>query len=740
MTILLRRIAISLIIAMPTFVVAQSSDSLTLEDIWKSNLFSTEDAATFQFMQDGKHYTSFNESPKGYELLQYNIAKNNDPTNTIISAAQLATLSDAPYEYELSPNEQKISISTAYEPIYRYSGVATYHVFDRKTGNWQNIHNNKKISIAQFSPQSDKIAFVDAQNNLYYQPLLPDHNAVAITTDGKPNHIINGKTDWLYEEEFSTDRFQFTRAFEWSPDGNLIAYLRFNESQVPEFTMEEYHDNVYPEYVTFKYPKVGQPNSTITVQIYDIATKQLRQVLLPNNTNSADIYIPRIRWLNNSKQLCVWLFNRQQTQLQLLLADAQTGKTSVLLTENSKYYIELHDNIHFLANNKQFLWTSEQDGFNHIYLYQLDGKLEKQLTKGNWDVTAVYGVDEKRQKVFYQSAEVSPLERYTYSISLDGKDKQQLSSEKGTHQTTFSPTFDYYIDEVSTADTPPVISLWQTQGNKKIRVLEDNTDTQKRLSHFAMSKTEFFTCNNERGTALNGFMIKPTHFDPARKYPVLMFVYGGPGSQTVNNAWDGRNYGWFQLLAQKGFVVVSVDNSGTGARGEAFKKMTTLQLGKYETEDQIAAARYLGTLPYIDAKRIGIFGWSYGGYLSSLCLFKGNDVFKAGIAVAPVTNWKWYDSAYTERYMRTERENAKGYQQNSPVYFADQLKGSYLLVHGLADDNVHFQHTAEMAKALVDANKQFETYVYTNKNHSIRGGNARLHLYTKMTDFLLKNL
>lgn len=740
MTFLLRRITIFLIIAMPTFVVAQSSDSLTLEDIWKSNLFSTEDAATFQFMQDGKHYTSFNESPKGYELLQYNIAKNNDPTSTIITAAQLATLSDAPYEYELSPNEQKIAVSTAYEPIYRYSGVATYHVFDKKTGNWQNIHNNKKISIAQFSPQSDKIAFVDAQNNLYYQPLLPDHNAVAITTDGKPNSIINGKTDWLYEEEFSTDHFQFTRAFEWSPDGNFIAYLRFNESQVPEFTMEEYHDNVYPEYVTFKYPKVGQPNSVVMVQIYDIATKQLRQVLLPINTNSADIYIPRIRWLNNSKQLCVWLFNRQQTQLQLLLADAQTGKTSVLLTENSKYYIELHDNIHFLANNKQFLWTSEQDGFNHIYLYQLDGKLEKQLTKGNWDVTAVYGVDEKRQKVFFQSAEVSPLERYTYSISLDGKDKQQLSSEKGTHQITFSPTFDYYIDEVSTADTPPVISLWQTQGNKKIRVLENNADTQKRLSHFEMSKTEFFTCNNERGTALNGFMIKPTHFDPARKYPVLMFVYGGPGSQTVNNAWDGRNYGWFQLLAQKGFVVVSVDNSGTGARGEAFKKMTTLQLGKYETEDQIAAARYLGTLPYIDAKRIGIFGWSYGGYLSSLCLFKGNDVFKAGIAVAPVTNWKWYDSAYTERYMRTERENAKGYQQNSPVYFADQLKGSYLLVHGLADDNVHFQHTAEMAKALVDANKQFETYFYTNKNHSIRGGNARLHLYTKMTDFLLKNL
>ena len=552
-----------------------------------------------------------------------------------------------------------------------------------------------------------------------------------ITPDGKFNSIINGSADWVYEEEFS-----IAKAFEWSPDGNKIAFLRFDESEVKEFTMTLYNRDLYPEYKTFKYPKVGEKNAIVSVHIFDIRTGKTTEV---KTGSEPDMYFPRIKWTLDANKLCIFKMNRHQNELELLLADATSGKTSVMLKEMNKYYIDITDDMTFLEDGKCFIWTSEKDGFNHIYMYELDGKLKRQLTKGNFDVTRFYGVDEKRKTIYYQAAEESPLERQSYSISFKGKKKKKITPEIGTNRTQWSSNFDYFVNTHSTLNSPATYTVYENSG-KEIRVIEDNAAMRTTQQNYSWNNFEFFNVPIEGGEKLNGWMLKPADFDPDKKYPVFMYVYGGPGSQTVTDSWGGFNNWWYQMLAQNGYIVVSVDNRGSGARGQEFKKMTYLELGKYETMDQISAAKYLGNQSYIDAERIGIFGWSYGGYMSSLCLFKGADVFKSAIAVAPVTNWKWYDTIYTERYMRTEKENESGYKDNSPVNFTDLMKGKYLLVHGVADDNVHFQNTAEMVNALIRSNKQFDTYFYPNRNHGIFGGTTRLHLYNKMTDFIYENL
>jgi len=431
--------------------------------------------------------------------------------------------------------------------------------------------------------------------------------------------------------------------------------------------------------------------------------------------------------------------NRHQNELELLLFNPVSKRQSSLLKEQNKYYVDIHDNLTFLKDNKHFIWTAELDGYNHVYLYDLKGNIKQQLTKGNYDVTNFYGVDEKRKLVFYQAAEDGPLNKYVFSVDLKGKNKKRLTPEKGTNGASFSSTFDYFINNHSTINQAASFKVYDVNG-KYIKTLEDNANNASLMEEFGVSPVEFFDFKTSEDVTLNAYMIKPPNFDANKKHPVFMYLYGGPNSQQVTNSWKGFNYWWFQMLAQKGYIVVCVDNRGTGGRGEEFRKMTYLKLGHYETIDQIEAAKYLGNLPYTDASRIGIFGWSYGGYMSTLCLLKGNDVFKAAIAVAPVTNWKWYDSVYTERYMRTTKENPDGYKENSPVYFADRLKGNYLMIHGIADDNVHFQNSVEMANALIKANKQFDTYFYPNRNHGIYGGNTRLHLYNKMTEFLLEKL
>jgi dipeptidyl-peptidase-4 len=431
--------------------------------------------------------------------------------------------------------------------------------------------------------------------------------------------------------------------------------------------------------------------------------------------------------------------NRHQNKLEYLLANASNGASRVILTEESKQYIDINDDLTFLKNGKQFILSSENDGYNHIYMYDIGGKLIRQITKGNWEVSSLYGIDEKSGVIYYQSTESSPLRRDVYSIRLDGSNKKRMSVMDGRNDATFSADFSYYILTHSDGKTPPYITLNEKSGDI-VRVLEDNGVLRKLLGEYVVSPTAFFEMNTSEGIALNGYMIKPVDFDASKKYPVLMYVYGGPGSQNVTDSWSGLRTMWFNYLAQKGYIIVCVDNRGTGFRGADFKKMTYKQLGKYETADQIEVAKWLAQKSYVDPARIGIWGWSFGGYLSSLCITKGADVFSMAIAVAPVTSWRYYDSIYTERYLQTPQENPTGYDENSPIQFAKNLKGKFLLVHGTADDNVHFQNSVMFSEALIQANKPFEQAYYPNKNHGIYGGNTSLHLYSKMTDFILKNL
>ena len=702
---------------------------ITLEDIWQKGTYQMKSVPGFEFLNDGQHYTR----KEGKQIKEYNLTTG-DFTKVVFDAAAIKEVEgfDGTFNsYTFSGDEQKLLIKTATEKIYRHSTRAHYFIYDRKLKRLTPLSKGGKQRYATFNPQADKVAFV-RQNNLYYVDLTSGKE-VQVTDDGQYNHIINGSPDWVYEEEFS-----FARAFEWSTDGNKIAFLRFDESEVKEFIMPMYYDLDYPDYYTFKYPKVGEQNAIVTAHIHNIASGKTIKV---DTGKETDQYLPRIYWTQDPNQLCVFRLNRHQNHLELLLANAKTGATKLLMEETNKWYIDEvnFDNLVFLKDGKQFIWTSEMDGYSHIYLYGMNGKLVRQVTNGDFDVTKFYGVDEKNSQVFYQAAAASPIDREIYSIGLDGKDQRLLSAKKGTNSAQFSSTYDYFVLTRSDANSPNTYAVYDRQG-KLLRTIEENTAFREIQQMYNVQSVEFFSFQTSEEVELNGYMIKPPNFNENHKYPVFMYVYGGPNSQTVKNSYGGFNYWWFQLLAQKGYIVVSVDNRGTGARGEEFRKMTYQQLGRYETIDQIEAAKYLAALDYTDPNRIGIFGWSYGGYMSSLALFKGNDVFKAAIAVAPVTNWKWYDTIYTERFMRTAKENPDGYHDNSPIYFADQLKGAYLLVHGVGDDNVHFQNSVEMANALIRANKQFDTMFYPNRNHGIYGQNARIHLYTKMTDFLMENL
>lgn len=693
--------------------------SITNEDIWRLGTFRPKFVPGFNFMADGRHYTR-NENGS---ILSYDI-ETGQSNETLIAGNGLSF-----EDYSFSPDEQYFVFEKDAEEIYRHSYKANVTLYHRTAKKSIDLSKKGKIAYQLFSPDGSKIAYC-RDNNLFFMDLKTEKET-QVTNDGKWNNIINGSTDWVYEEEFS-----FTRAFDWSADSKKLAFMKFDESQVPQFTMDMYEKTLYPKPYTFKYPKAGEKNAVVTVFIFDVDKKKNVEVAL--DAHKRDQYIPRMQWTRDPNKLCVWRMNRHQNELELLGVDAKSGKTSVMLKETNEAYIDVHDELYFMADGKTFLWMSEKDGFNHAYIYTTEGKLVQQITNGKWDVTEIYGVDETNKKLYFQSAEKNSSERYVYSINLDGTEKKKLSPETtGVHNGSFSSTFSYFINTYSSADTPPVFGVYKNDG-KLVRELENNSTLKTKLVEYNLGKTEFFSLTTDAGAQLNAYSVKPANFDPNKKYPVLMFVYGGPGHQTVMNQWDGSNRIWFQMLAQKGYVVVSVDNRGTGGRGEAFKKCTYKQLGKLEAEDQIGAGKWLAKQPWVDGSRIGIWGWSFGGYMSSLCILKGADVFKMAMAVAPVTNWKWYDTIYTERFLQTPAENPSGYEDNSPVNYAEKLKGKYLLIHGMADDNVHFQNAVEMAGSLIAKNKQFDTYFYPNQNHGI--GMSRLHLFTKMTDFVLENL
>ncbi len=703
-----------------------SQKTLTLEKIWAEYDLYPDYVRGGRSMNDGIHYTVLErDENNNVNIVRYHYTKEND-RKVLLSSADVK-INGAPLyfnTYQFNQSETKVLLAAEREAIYRYSAKAHYYIVDLTTNSVEKLTDGTKQMYATFSPDGKYVAFVQ-ENNL----LVKDLNTGKIkqlTTDGEKNKIINGASDWVYEEELG-----LVKAFEWSPEGDYLAYYKFDETNVKEWDMKIYGD-LYPEHYTFKYPKAGEENSKVSIHIYDFHTQQTRAIYIPEKFE----YIPRIKWAD-AHYLAVEFLNRHQNELLIKLFSMRDKiAPRTLYHETNPYYLEI-PKWEFLPEKKQLIISSEKSGFNHLYLYDYSGKEINAITRGNWEVTDYYGID-NRGYVYYQSTEQSPLQRTVYKIRIDGTEKNVLSGKKGTNNARFSKTFAYYINYYSAADTPYEITLHNNKG-KQLRILEDNNRLKKLLSDYHIQYPRFFKIKGAQDS-LNAWMIKPAGFDPKKKYPVLMFVYGGPGSQTVTDEWSGMNFFWFNLLAQKGYIVVSVDNRGTGGRGEAFKKITYKQLGKYETEDQIAAAENLGKLPYVDAGRIGIFGWSYGGYMSSLCISKGADVFKAAIAVAPVTNWRYYDNIYTERYMQTPQENADGYDQNSPIFHVEKIKGKYLLVHGMADDNVHFQNTAEMVRALVKHDIDFDLMVYPNKNHGIYGGNTRLHLYRKMTGFILNNL
>lgn len=709
--------------------VVSSQQKITVEAIYKG-AFREQGMDELQSLKNTNQYTvlNFDYASRSMQIDLYDFGT----LKKVVTLFDTKAHSGMPMvdSYSFDASEKKILLACNSNPIYRHSFVADYYLFDITTKQLTKLFDFP-VQEPTFSPDGIKIAFAK-DNNLYVYN-IQTKTITPITVDGKKNAIINGVTDWVYEEEFS-----FVRAFDWSKDSQKIAYIRFDESEVPEFSMIMFQQDLYPKTETFKYPKAGEKNAQVSVHIYDIAKNKNNPIQLGNYN---DFYIPRIEWTNDGNILAVKILNRHQNNLDLLFVDATNKTSKVVLNEKDNAYIDFvdTDNLTFLKDNS-FIWTSEKDGFNHIYLYDKTGKLKNQLTKGNWEVTSYYGFDDKTNTVFYQSTENGSINRAVYSVTLDGKNKRVLTPEKGTNEAIFSPNFQYYINTFSSAAQPKKYTLHEVKTGESIQGIENNELLVSKLTAYDLPSKEFFVLKTAKGIELNAWMIKPKDFDASKKYPVLMYQYSGPGSQEVKNEWHSYNDYWFMMLAQKGYIVACVDGRGTGFKGAEFKKLTQKQLGKYELEDQIDAAKVIGDYSFVDKNRIGIFGWSFGGFMAANCILKGNDIFKMAIAVAPVTNWRFYDTIYTERYMQTPQENPSGYDDNSPIHFANQLKGKFLLIHGGGDDNVHVQNSMQMMQALIQANKQFDSQIYPDNNHGIYGGMTRIHLYDKMTNFIQESL
>ena len=739
------------------------SNNITLEDIWTKRTFAPKGIGSIRSMADGEHYLSMSRTG----IAKYSYVTGEKVEDICLfggpgAGRQAKPL--PPFEgYTMSQDEQKILLSAGFEPLYRHSGVSDYYVYNVQDKTFTKISNNGKQRLTTLSPDGTKVAFV-RDNNLYWMDLetLEEH---AITTDGKVNEVINGTTDWVYEEEFG-----ITQGFQWSPDSKKIAYMRFDESKVKEYNMQMW-GALYPEDYRYKYPKAGEDNSKVELWIYYLDDNEKTRCAYTDKIIGWE-YIPRFQWTPWGS-LAFMCMNRLQNHMQI-----STNYGACLYTEQCDTYVEVPDTWQFITVGKgkkaqpMMLITSERDGYRHIYLYDMQGKLVKQVTSGDWEVCDVPGIDVKNQRLYYTSREPvdgmnlvnCAIEKNLFVIGFDGKKKKCLDHSfgqrldvwgnpwhgdenavaymHGTYNATFSNGCKYYICTYSDAHHPPLYTLHDANG-KLIKTLEDNHELgHKIFAEYEAYRKIFGTFKTSNGTELNYYTIKPRDFDRNKKYPVLIYVYGGPGNQQVSNSYGYSDYYWYHMLAEKGYVVFCFDGRGTGGRGAAFKKQTYGDLGRMECEDAIEAARWLGQQSWVDKDRIGIWGWSFGGYLSTLSLLKGNDVFKMAIAVAPVMNWRYYDNIYTERFLGLPKDNAKGYDDNSPLNFADRLQGNYLLIHGTGDDNVHFQNSAEMVEKLENAGKQFEFRIYPNKNHSIYDatGNTRLNLYQLMTDFILRKL
>jgi dipeptidyl-peptidase-4 len=724
----MKHIWITLAIAMAPLgiVKAQEKREFTLEDIFKKNTFGLKFAPGFMVMNDGISYCVMGEDAAGnWQLMRHDLATGNE-INTIFNSKDLSEKIQ-PESYVFSQDESHLLITSQGEQIYRHSSKSLAYVIEIAGSKMTKI-SAEKVMYPTLSPDNKKIAWV-RDNNLYVMELAT-RKETAITTDGMHNNIINGGVDWVYEEEFS-----MSQGFAWSPDSRNIAYYRFDESKVKEFNMTLF-GGLYPQDEKWKYPKAGEDNSKVDVLVYNLSTNRS---ITCETGSSNDQYLPRIQWTQNASVLSVQRLNRTQNKWDLLFFSADRGKPELILSDSAATYIDISDNLHFVPNTSQFLYTSEKNGYNHIYCYDFKKGKEKQLTSGNFDVIKISGVNAAKELIYYTSSEVSPTEDHFYVIDFKGKGKKELSSGAGNHMITLGKGNLYFTDIHSTSTRPYRFVLKRTDVAWS-RELEGNRALDSLMKLYNFGSQEFASLTTDSGTVLNYWIMKPANFDPTKKYPVFMHVYGGPGHNTVRNSYGGRNYLWHQYLTQKGYVVVSVDNRGTGNRGRAFKHSTYLQLGKLEHQDQTLAAKWFARQPWVDASRIGIWGWSYGGYMSSLCITKSADVFKTAIAVAPVTNWRYYDNIYTERFLRKPQDNAKGYDENSPINYVSGIKGNYLLIHGTGDDNVHFQNSVEMVNAMIKAGVKFDSEYYPNRNHGIGDRAAQYHLYRKMTEYVLEKL
>lgn len=714
-----------IIILFPLLSIGQKKQ-ITLEDIYKTGSFRAETVTGFQIMNDGKYYM---EEYKDGILKKLFVT--GEIIDTILKAEDVKDERSVQIpigDIEWNANENKILIFTDKESIYRRSDKSTVYAYDLTTKKTIKV-DEEKVLHATYSPDGNKVAFVK-NNNLFVKDIL-NNKTTQITKDGEWNKVINGNCDWVYEEEF-----EFTKAFQWSKNGTYLAYYKFNETKVPEYSMTMFKD-LYPTAYTYKYPKAGEANSMIEIHIFNVATEK---DILAEIGAETDIYIPRIKWTEDDTKLGIAWLNRLQNHLKWLSADANTGQTKLIYEETNKWYVEINDDLTFLSDRQHFIISSEKDGYKQLYLFKLDGTQVAQLTNGNFDVDAVQGINENTKTIYYTAAYPTPMQRQLFQVGYTGKSimAKQITKGSGMHRISMNTDLGYFVDNYSTTNTPPVIAIYDIKG-KLIKTLKDNQKLINKINEYAIGNIAFIKIPNTKGDTLNGWLLKPADFDSTKKYPVLFCNYGGPGSQQVADRWGAVSF-WHQYLAQNGYIIACVDNTGTGFRGEAFKKKTYLQLGKYEIEDQIDAAKFLGSLPYIDNSRIGHWGWSYGGFMSSLAITKGADIYKMAIAVAPVTNWRYYDNIYTERFMRTPQENAKGYDENSPLNFTKKIKGKFLILHGTGDDNVHFQNSVMMVEKMIQNNIDFESGYYPNKAHGISGGNSTYHIYKKMTDFIFKNL
>lgn len=688
-------------------------------------------------MNDGESYTQL--SPDHKRIVRHSF-KTGKEIATVFDVETARGSKKLPYidGYIMSPDEHRILIQTETKGIYRRSYTAVYYIYDVRNNTLEPLSEGGPQQVPLFSPDGNVIAFARG-NNLFLVKLLFGNAEVQVTKDGKFNEVINGLPDWVNEEEFTTNR-----SFDFSADSKVLAWVRYDESQVPIYSMQEFKGlyparsefDAYPGTYDYKYPVAGQKNSEVKVMTFDIKNRVTRTLDVPLDK---DGYIPRIKFTSDPTKLAVITLNRHQSQMDVYMANPLSKVCKLVLREKNEKYVRETAYTQMKFYDGHFSLLSERSGFQHLYWYNLGGQLEAQITKGNFEVTDFYGYDARTGSFYYASTQESPLRRDVYKADKQGRVKK-LSSSVGTNSAKFSKTMKYYMNVYSSAQQPPVTSLCDNNG-KTITTLIDNADLKAKVEKVA-GKKEFFQFTTSEGVQLNGWMVKPRDFDASKKYPVVMYQYSGPGSQEVTDSWNLGFYGagiFESYLTEQGFICACVDGRGTGARGADFEKCTYLQLGLRESQDQVETAIYLGSLPYVDKANIGIWGWSFGGFNTLMSMSEGRPVFKAGVAVAAPSNWKYYDTVYTERYMRTPNENAAGYAIN-PMERAANLSGSLLLIHGTADDNVHFRNVAEMSEALVQANKQFEMQIYTNRNHSIYGGNTRYHLLTRMCDFFKRNL